>query len=293
MPNKVDAVFEIVKQGPVLPIEVATKLNLDSFTAKALLDYLFDNKKVKITEQKVGDASIYFVPGHELAAEAKLKALLNIKPKVGNFATEPIAQTPDLEKKRAEFLQRLKEIEEREKKVQERSQEQSQVKTFEAVQLAPKAEIEPEKENIDSTPIKSEELSAQGDLQSEIILREEKIETAKIKEIKETKEKESNLIEEAIAWLNAIHANVLQKELRKKGKEALLKVLIESPLGNLPLLVFVLNKKSISEAELSLVYAESVRKACPALILAKGKLTKSASSYLKEIEGFIKFKQLN
>ena len=64
MPNKVDAVFEIVKQGPVLPIEVATKLNLDSFTAKALLDYLFDNKKVKITEQKVGDASIYFIPGH-------------------------------------------------------------------------------------------------------------------------------------------------------------------------------------------------------------------------------------
>jgi len=282
MPNKVDAVFEIVKQGPVLPIEVATKLNLDSFTAKALLDYLFDNKKVKITEQKVGDASIYFVPGHELAAEAKLKALLNIKPKVGNFATEPIAQTPDLEKKRAEFLQRLKEIEEREKKVQERSQEQSQVKTFEAVQIAPKAEIEPEKENIDS--------SAQRDLQSEIVPREEKIEIAKIKE---TKEKESNLIEAAIAWLNTIHANVLQKELRKKGKEALLKVLIESSLGILPLLVFVLNKKSISEAELSLVYAESVRKACPALILAKGKLTKSASSYLKEIEGFIKFKQLN
>ncbi|MGB9675440.1 MAG: hypothetical protein ACP5JY_01410 [Candidatus Nanoarchaeia archaeon] len=287
-PAKVDAVLNIVKQGPALPIEIATKLSIDSFTAKAILDFLVENKIARATEQKVGGAPIYFIPGHELAAEAKLRDILNIKPKVGNFATEPIAQSPDLEEKRALFLERLKEIEEREKKSKENILKVPEVvpKVQEVASTQSKEiqkiEIEPLEQNLEKTIPKLDQSvqEVKESIEKSIDLKQKTLSTS------------NKTIERALTWLETINAKIVEKEFRKKGKEAVLKVTMPSAIGELQYLVFILTKKSVTEADLSLAHTESVRKACPVLILSNGKLTKSANAYLKELEGLVKFKSL-
>jgi hypothetical protein len=60
----------------------------------------------------------------------------------------------------------------------------------------------------------------------------------------------------------------------------------------MPFLVFVLNKKSITEADLSIAYSEGVQKKFPVIIASKGKLTKTAKTYLSTISGVVKYKLL-
>ncbi|MCX6775078.1 MAG: hypothetical protein NTY99_03245, partial [DPANN group archaeon] len=64
--SKLDSVFVLVKQQPVLPIEIASKLGMDSFLAKAYQDQLVETGQIKATSEKVGGVSVYFAPNQEL-----------------------------------------------------------------------------------------------------------------------------------------------------------------------------------------------------------------------------------
>ena len=53
-----EKVFEIVKQqGPVLPVEVATKLKIDSFVAHAYLMQLAEANRIKAGKEKIGNGN--------------------------------------------------------------------------------------------------------------------------------------------------------------------------------------------------------------------------------------------
>ena len=96
-------VLELVKRrGPILPIEIASELNIDSFLASAYLSDLVKANQIKQSEQRVGSTFLYYVSGQE----GKLKSRLDefsvpIEKTPKEYQTEKIAETPELAEKRS------------------------------------------------------------------------------------------------------------------------------------------------------------------------------------------------
>ena len=129
-----EQITDIVRRfGPILPIELAKKIGADSYIAKAFLSQLIDSKQLRITNERVGNEYLYFVPGQEVAARARLQTFglkqsevlassaKNISVgKVGvtasTYGTPQKIVSSELQKKQEQFLKRLREIEEREVK---------------------------------------------------------------------------------------------------------------------------------------------------------------------------------
>ena len=332
--NKLDIVYDIVKQQPVLPIDVSSKLNIDSFLAKAFLDQLVEANRLKATSEKIGGVSIYYVAGQEIAADAKLKKLLGVKPTAKTFAAS-VPQGALIEQKRAEFLARLKEIEAREIQLAETRAKRSlagpseikdsawekakaaeivvkpkkeapKVAAKPKVKIMPKPKPKPAPEII----VKEPEPVAEIAPKVEIIEVKEKLEPEKPEPIVAEKEEKPSLLEQAkkflvgeskpsttvvddsMKWLAEKGAEIISKELKKKGKEAVITASIPSSIGPMKFLVFVVNKKSIAEADLSVAYSEGVQKKYPVIVMSKGKLNKAAQKYLDSISNVVKYKQL-
>lgn len=65
MPTK-EKILEILRlKGPSLPVRIAREINTDGLFASAFLSELISNKKVKISNMRVGNSPLYFLPGQE------------------------------------------------------------------------------------------------------------------------------------------------------------------------------------------------------------------------------------
>ena len=325
-----DKVYDIVRKEPVLPVEVASKLGVDSFLARAYLTQLVDSGKIRITQETVVGIPVYFVSGQELLANSKIKKLVeSSKPTPKTFA--PPTQTgksPEIDKKRAEFKARLEEIEKREQLDKERKakarpkpkpklvkpkepevpdvgEEPEPVTTINVpITVGVEAEIEEPKQEAraergsagpsgTSSALEKPKpslLKAQAEQSSD---GPSKIVTDFAREAKKFITGEpSSLVDTSLAWLSGVGASIENKELRKRGKEATIIANVPSGIGKMKFLIFVINKKTISESDLSLAYSEGVQKKLPVLILSRGKLSKIAQNYKQVISGVVKFKQL-
>lgn len=60
-----DRILEIVKQSPVVPTQVAKRLETNSIMAGAMLSEMCDRKILKTSAIKVGGSPLYYVPGTE------------------------------------------------------------------------------------------------------------------------------------------------------------------------------------------------------------------------------------
>jgi|GEM_PF-2384364 len=324
-----DKVYDLVRSGPVLPIEVSTKLNIDSFLAKAFLTQLIDAGKIKATQDKVGDVPVYHVMGHEVLANQKIKKLLeNIKPAAKNFASPTAVATaaanPEIQKKREEFKARLEEIEKKEREMEEKKRAKIQTKVVQRVEIRkvepPKVQVEmevaeePEAEEVAEEEAPKKIPSNALDIQAkskDFAEHLKPVQTAPQKVVRETpkeeKPKEPSIIEEAAkfikgepsslvdaatTWLTEKGAEIHNKELKKRGKEAIILASIPTNIDPMKFLVFVVNKKSITEADLSVAYSEGVQKKYPVIVMSRGKMTKLGQNYLNVIQGVVKYKQL-
>ena len=62
---------------------------------------------------------------------------------------------------------------------------------------------------------------------------------------------------------------------------------MDSKLGLINFLVIVANKKSLSEADLSLAFTDGQQEHLPVLLITNGKLTKKAEEYQKKLGNFL------
>ena len=302
MSSSLEKAFDIVRQRPALPIEVAPKLGVDSFLAKAFLDQLVETGKLKMTSEKISGVSVYFVSGQELVADSKIKKLLGIKPTARTFAAT-VPQSPALEQKRAEFKARLEEIEKKEAELKKSKEIKIAVKAQVKVKdfVKPKVEVIKKEEPIPTTPTVKEleikpkeitlksavekptqEISPKPSIESQVMTAVKKLITGSA----------SPAIELTLSQLNSAGAEILSKEIIKRGKEASIVAKIPSSIGPLQFLVIVQSKKTITKDDLSLAYAAGVDKKLPVLLYSPGKLAKPAQNYLETISGVVKFKQL-
>jgi len=334
-PNILDRILELVqKTGPVLPVDIASKLGLDSFLASAYMQQLVEQGRLSVGKERIGGSQIFFTPGQESSAAAKVKALIETGKKTARMFARDVPNNPEVQKKRDEFAARLNEIESKEKKsklvephavlqpghkvmpitIKHVSDEVGPVperavgglmmpkpKILEEIKPALKEkEKEPEPvvtevEEVHYEKPKLEVPEPEPEPEAEELKPKSPFREAIEKTFMKKPEKPiepSPLVDIALAMLVDSGSEIISKELTKKGKEANITFDLPTKLGNLRMLAVVRNKKSITEADLSMAYTEWTNKKIPVLFVTNGKLTKLAHNYLQVISGLLKFKQV-
>ena len=76
--EKIISIFK--RRGPSLPIHIARETELSILFASAFLSELLAEKKIKISNMRVGSSPIYFIPGQEFMLE-KFSEFLKSKEK--------------------------------------------------------------------------------------------------------------------------------------------------------------------------------------------------------------------
>lgn len=124
--NTKEKILNILSQeGPLLPVELASKTQINSFLIKGYLEELFKEGRVKLAKQKEGSDFIFYLQGQEDKLAEKQKEYKEAVIKISNYGK--VAESPELKKKREEFLERLRKIEEEENK---KKQEQKNISLF-------------------------------------------------------------------------------------------------------------------------------------------------------------------
>ena len=90
--------------GPTLPVEVASKIGVDSFLANAYLIQLTETNKLKSSKELVGGSHLYFLSGQENYATRKAESLIGqVKDAktASKFQSSPASVTPEIAQKSA------------------------------------------------------------------------------------------------------------------------------------------------------------------------------------------------
>lgn len=241
------------EEGPLLPVELASKTEINSFLIKGYLEELVKEGKIKRYNKKRGSDPIFFLPGQESKIKEKDDESKEAVVKVRNYRNKQINDTPELQKKREEFIRRLRAIEEREKRqVKEDSNEPKEEKVEDTEQVI---ENKPEKTSINE---EQEGLS---------------------------------FFEISKEYLDENEISIIEKiEEKKKSKEFIGKV--PSKLYSIKYLIILKDKKKINKSDLALAYTKSLKRKMPVLILTPGKITKTGKEYLEDVGEFVKIKNL-
>jgi len=304
----------IKKRGPSLPLQIAKDLNMNSLFVSAFLSELSQDKKIIISDLKVGGSPLYYLTGQESALEnfisflptKESESVLLLKNKKIIKDTEPepairvaLRSIKDFAfpfKFNEELFWRymlISELEARE--IILNSKKIESTKMSEPLINTPKIlEKISEKSNEENKLIKSE---SQEEKIKEPLLKSEPIEIPLKKEIKyekiesqdfqnplilevksKSKEKsKSEYVLKIIGYLNNHFKIVEEKEFKPKEYTCIIE--INSDLGKINFLALAKNKKLVSETDLKefLSYAQTIP--LPALFIHSGKLNKKAQEY--------------
>ena len=207
---------------------------------------------------------------------------------------------PEVEQKRQAFTQRLAEIEAKETQQVKRLAPQQSLP--QAVQQTPQTVSEVQKQDFLNVlkPAIESQLKQQAQppaqpvqLNLPKIPSPQEVFAAVGRSIKSTIfMEESRIVEKALGFLVDAGSEIIGKELRKKGREADILAVVPTPIGPIKFLVMVRDKRTVSEAELSLAFTAGQHKKLPVIYVTNGKLTKNAQNYHQVISGLVKIKNL-
>lgn len=295
--SNIDKAFDVVRTGPVLPVEVASKLGIDSFLANAYLSQLVDAGKIKQSKDRVGNSFVYFLVGQEAQASSKISNLLQGGKKTARMYASSVPAGPEVEQKRLAFTQRLAEIEAKEVQIRRPAPQQPlpQIVQKPTVSETAKQEfLNVLKPAIESQLKQQAQPPAQPvQLNLPKIPSPQEVFAAVGRSIKSTIfMEESRIVEKALGFLVDAGSEIIGKELRKKGREADILAVVPTPIGPIKFLVMVRDKRTVSEAELSLAFTAGQHKKLPVIYVTNGKLTKNAQNYHQVISGLVKIKNL-
>ncbi len=266
-----DKIIEFVKEkGPVLPVEVASKVGMNSFLAAGYLEELVESNQISSSKEKVGASRLFFVKGQESKVKERLSELGVKSTKTATiYKDKPVKETPELTKKRKEFADRLEKIESEEKVVKKPERK------------APKIEVEIEEEPKMKVIPKQPAVKA-----ARSFVRE------KIKRFTPTTSRPATdkLIDTALNYLRDNNIKILDDPKEVTSKESEVVVGVPSEVGTIKFLVKIKSKKKLNKADLLQVFVEANERHMPAILLGDGELNATAKKYLKEVGGFIRVK---
>ena len=311
--EKIILVFK--KRGPSLPVHVAKETGLNILFASAFLSELLNEKKIKISNMRVGNSPIYFVSGQEIMLE-KFSEYLKSKEKEAFLLLRQKKFLKDSEqepairvalraikdfalpfKKNEEIYWRyfiVPEMELKELKIKTKkpTKRKSEISMFPEGKSKPEILISPEvksKSEISISPeVKSKsEISMfpegkskekQSDLK---ILEKPKTLNKKIKE-------KSDFTIKILNFLKIKDIELIE-EIESKKKEFLGIAKIKTSLGSLEILIIAKDKKKITKNDIELALQKNNVYKRIVLFVSTGEINKKTKEFLNDYKNIIKF----
>ena len=293
MIEKRDKIVDIVKiEGPLLPIMISKKLDLNLTFSAAMLSELVASKLLLVTNVKIGGSPFYYLKGQENQLEILMKHLNGKDRETAELLREKkILRDQDLTP-----LQRvsLRQIKDYSKQIQVRDNGKEDIfwKWYliddeEAKKLITDA-VNERKEIFLETP-KIEKPKVQPKIRE---VKPEKIEEVKEAEEEAEIEEEAELpsfvqeIDPLGAFLIKNKFEVLKQDIIKKDKEINFVTELDIKVGKMTFFVKYKDKKRVTESDIALAMHEAGK--LPLFFLSTGDLTKKTEEMMqKEFKGVV------
>ena len=291
----------VSKHGPILPVQISKQINNNILFAGAILSELVANKKIMLSNAKIGGSPVYYISGQEYKlsmlysylkeVHRKVYDLLKENKVIQDIAVEPwqrvaLREIPDfavrLTTKDNKIFWRWYMISDEQAipliknilGIEEEKVEESKVISL------PKVE-EPEetpKQEIMEVPIEEKQEP----------IKEIAEETPKQRKLVKPKKKVDDFNMGEFFISKSIE--MLDEKIVKKNKEFNYIGEIKSDLGLMRVFIKYLNKKRISDADLISAHNEAQLKKLALYFVSPGDLTKKAKDYMKN--NFLIFEKL-
>lgn len=271
----------ISENGPTLPVDIVKLTGGDSLISNAYLSELVSSKEILKSDELVGTANIYYLPGQEDKLKNKLSELIDFKKTPKNFQTKKVVETPELIKRREDFNKRLKLIEEREKKEKIVERPSSIIKKI--IEIPKKSPIIEEKK----LPLTDSEKMIEKP--REIINKI--VEKVKPKLNKTNYDDNKSLYHSAINFLENSNEIISKNMIDENSGTCVIRV--KSSVGPIKFYVNIINKKRLTKSDIAEKYAESIEKKMPVIIITNATIANTSKKYLKELGGFVRVKKIN
>lgn len=301
--NKEKILSIIRNKGPSFPGRISSETGINPLFASALLAELSSEKRLRISNLKVGSSPLYFIPGQEAELE-NFSQHLNSKEKEAfsllkeNSMLQDEALPPAIRvalRSLKDFAVPLnirlsdetklfwKYFSFPESGIREKVQDIIIGKVPKPTETAP---TPPQTSPSSLTAPKSTAVKQPLQLQS---IKEQEIVAKKPKIPKPKQPSEfANTIRE---YLDAKDIEILE-ELSEKKKEFTAKIRTDELFGKQEFYMIAKEKKKVSTTDLTLAYQQAQNQKMPALFISPGELDKKASEHIKEWRNLIKFEQI-
>lgn len=236
--------------GPSLPVRIAKVIEMEPVFASAILSELYNERKIKMSNMKVGASQLYFLPGQEQSLEEHTDNLKPIEKEAYlKLKDEKTLKDEDEEPAIRVALRNLKDF------AEHYSHDDKLIWKY---KFSKEGKIEEIKE-----PKKTEE----------------KIEEIKVK-IFDAEEK-SEFTSEIKEFLNKKEIKIIE-EIQSNKKEFISIVNIKTPIGEIKFLLIAKNKKSTNKEEINAAVQRANYYKMPCLMILQKEISKTIKNYLKE-----------
>ena len=279
--NTDEKIIKILKEnGPSLPIRLSKEIGMSSLFISAFLSGLVDDKRIKISNLKVGGSPLYFLDGQEEKLESFYKylhpkeaeAFLLLKK---NKILKDSVQAPAIRV----ALRSIRDFAIGFKKDDE---------IYWRYMLNPKEEAENISEpKIESKKIKKKilpiKVKENYEFQNQLV----------IKPLKQKKQKtKSEFVSKVINFINNNSLKIIE-EKEYKVREYNCIIEIRSELGIIRFMTLAKDKKTISEADFKKLLSKAQSVSLPAFMIYTGEISKKAKEFLKKYSSILKAKKLD
>lgn len=302
----------ITEKGPSLPINIAKDLEMSSLFTSAFLSELANQKRIKVSNLKVGGSPLYFLEGQEEKLEPYYKyfhsreadAFLSLREKqvLKDSEQEPAIRVAlrSIKDFAREFNFNneiywhyilIPESQAREM-IQPKKEEVEETKK-EKQELVPMQELVIEKRSVEKPKEESKERSKpQQVFIKQIENKENKFKNPLIIPEKTKRQKpKSEFVQKTIEFIKRNNLQIIE-EKDYKAKEYNCVVRVRSELGSIDFFTQAKDKKTITETDFKKILSIAQSIPLPAFILYTGEISKKAKEYLKRYSSVLKAKKL-
>ncbi len=316
--NKEIILDYVQKEGPVLPIQVAKKINSNTMFAGAILSELIANKFIKISYAKIGSSPVYYAQGQEEKLSILYEHLPGKEKEAFNILKNNKILLDDIQEPSIRFAL-------------------SQIRDFsipflynlnnnnikcwrwhlinedEALKLLNELlfKEEPKKDEViqEITKEENKEVLIEFKNTNKEYLENEKIKYEQIKELvsdaeikKEAlvniRKNKTETIDQFLVniqnYLSDKNIKILETQIIKKNKDIEIIASIPTTLGELSYLIKAVDKKLLNDKDIILAHNKGNLIKKPVILLSNGNISKKAEKYINQnLSGYLTFKNLD
>jgi hypothetical protein len=296
--------LQIRTRGPSLPVQIARGIEVDGLFAGAFLSELFRERKIRMSNMKVGSSPLYYIEGQENLLGNFIEHL-NIREReaFSLLQKEKILDDGTLTPVMRVALRAIKDF-----AIPVRIRADGDVKLFWRYFLLDDSDfmslmqekidgkkIVEKKKEVEGVDMEDKE-KKKGKMIGEVSVSSER--TMKVdefveveKKVEKKKEKENEFGRKIVDYLGGKDLEILEVYSDKK-REFLARIRADMLFGKQEFYLVAKDKKSITDNDLIVALQQAQGAKMPALVLSSGELSKKGREHLGEWGGLIKWEKV-